>query len=214
MFGFVLLAIVAVLCSGLVFWFWLLSQIGCEGWRGLVAAAVLQLSLCAFVIAILAGLQAFAILSLVFFPFILLVPGQIEAVSDRFLLHREFIHHIIPVSLPMSLALFCPIILWWRRWRFAPGLAVGLFVSVSLFVSERQSLSLMCQSALAAGDIEIKRNSVFWSLFNVPREFQFEVHAVRGTSSELYAWSYRALDWYAVPTTVLAYVTRDPIRCD
>ncbi|MEM7641878.1 MAG: hypothetical protein AAF366_05065 [Pseudomonadota bacterium] len=64
------------------------------------------------------------------------------------------------------------------RWRFA-SLALGLIAAVigAFVIGEWRSRALMCQAALGKGINQIHRNTLVWSWFNAPQEFQFGLHA-------------------------------------
>jgi hypothetical protein len=211
MSGLVLFAFLAVGLVPTAIWCWLLAGIWKTGTRYALAVGFSQLSAYSFFVALFAGAGGWAF-AYFFAPPLFFVRGT-DALVQRATMFFDFLVLVIPWSLSATAFLLSVIAFLWRPWVWLPGLFCVLLSSTSLAVGEFKSWSVMCETADAQGHASIRRNSLLWSLFHVPQELQFEVHATAGSADDLYAWSYRDMNWYPVPANVYANANSAPINC-
>ncbi|KIT17639.1 hypothetical protein [Jannaschia aquimarina] len=114
----------------------------------------------------------------------------------------EFVARILPWALAVGLG----VALAFAASRTLRGfsLAAGIIAAVvaAFAIGEVQSRHLMCLAAEARGITEFRRNSLLWSWFHAPREWQFDLHAGFDEGGERYGWSYAESDWYRLPPNV------------
>jgi hypothetical protein len=98
----------------------------------------------------------------------------------------------------------CLIISRIRIWCVAPSLLVALFTGI--VIGENVSKQPMRETAASMGIEVLARNSLWWSLRNAPREFQWELHAGGRLEDQFFGWSYSEMNWYPIPETARANV--------
>lgn len=190
------LLIVLIGLSGL--WIWLVLGIRKRGWPRVVGAIALQFSLVTLVFGFLVGDGAFlnALLPPLLFPNFL----------DVWFGENAFVSELRPTAAiagGITLAV-CLIISRIRIWCVAPSLLVALFTGI--VIGENVSKQAMLETAASMGIEVLARNSLWWSLRNAPREFQWELHAIGKSQDQFFGWSYREMSWYPMPETALANV--------
>lgn len=85
-----------------------------------------------------------------------------------------------------------------RPWFFGISTIVALLGMI--VAAETVSRTAMCEAATLAQLGDFQRNTVYWSLVNAPREFQFQIHALALVDDTAFGWSYRTMGWYEIPT--------------
>jgi hypothetical protein len=160
-------------------WIWLVLGIRKQGWLRVFGSIALQLSFVALVFGFLVGDGAFlnALLPPLLFPQFL----QLWLGANAFL---SELRPTAAIAGGITLAA-CLIISRIRIWCVAPSLLVALFTGI--VIGENVSKQAMRETAASMGIEVLARNSLWWSLRNTPREFQWELHAEGKLNSGLIA---------------------------
>lgn len=187
-------------------WLWMCRGVAGEGLRRLFGALAIQISAVVFVFGLITGQGVSAVLFALAPPFALVL----------FQTFQWFHLLVEQIALPAGVAGLLVLVAFLavprlRVWSVAPSFLAML--ATAIVVGEGVSQRAMCAKAEALGITEFKRNSLLWSLFNAPREFQFEVHAKAEMAGRRLAWSYREMDWYDVPANALADVFAPAFDC-
>ena len=133
--------------------------------------------------------------------------------ASEFSSFRQFLTEVAWGVAPFAVGTLavCLVVRPLRIWSLGIPVLVALIASV--FVGERISKEAMCQAAVKRGFSEFRRNSFGWSLANTPQEFQFNIHATAKVDGQWLGWSYRDMDWYAIPEDASADVVGATFSC-
>lgn len=196
--GILLIGALAVLIGLSCLWLWLILCIRKQGWLRIVGAIALQLSFVAFVFGLMVGEGAYlnALFPPLFFPQFL----QVWFGDNAFV---SALRPAAAIAGGVTLAV-CLIISRIRIWCVAPSLLVALFTGI--VIGESMTKQAMRETAASRGIEVLARKSLWWSLRNAPREYQWELHAEGKLQDQLLGWSYREMNWYPIPDAARANV--------
>lgn len=196
---------IAVFLGLTVLWIWLCLGVRKSGRRYVLGMIACQLS----VVAGAAGLSFGIVEALLaaMYPLIFLLWVKLLLSLYPFLwgILQQSLIWLIPFAvLPV---IFKPVRRWVIVWLCLPLL--GIF----MILAEKESRHSMCDAALEMGESEIRRNTFRWSIRNGLAEFAMDIHALMVKDGVRYGWSYRQLDWYAIPSGVHGDVAQPLTEC-
>lgn len=176
-----------------------------HGWRGRFAAIAIQLSVVAFAFGLLQG-GLWALTGALF-------PPILGIVFDYYAKFGKFLALVYPAAALSGgvVLMVCLAVPQWRLWCLAPTLLAAM--AAALLMGERISQKAMCETAVAMGIKEFRRNSLRWSLANTPEEFQFDIHANAKLGDRWLGWSYREMNWYVIPERAEGNVVAPVFDC-
>ena len=188
-----------LLCLLIFGWLWLCAGFRDSGWRGVVGKLALQLSAVCLVYGMLRGQPLLALFSALFPP---LAVVEVVRSEPFFPFIRLIVWGVAPyagLALAVSLAIGSL-----RVW----GLGITLIVALlaGLIVGDAVSQTAMCAAAAKRGFDRFDRSSFAASLADAPQPFQLDLHAKAVMSGQSLGWSYRTMDWYVIPPTVVQNV--------
>lgn len=201
-----ILAGLALTCLGIFGWLWLCGGVQNPGWRGLAGKLALQLSALCLIYGLIRGQPLNGVFLAMFPPLVLAEVAKA----------RDFLPFLIQVAwrvAPYAAAALGVCLVVRPLRALAPGLTLCMALIVAVFVGDTVSQTTMCKAATKRGFTAFQRNAFDWSLANSPREWQWEIHARAVVDGQPLGWSYRELDWYAIPKGVSDGVSGPIFTC-
>lgn len=193
-----------VILADLAIWIWAVRQCSIRGWNS-PGCATLQMILGTFFVA--AALLTtmfreagfFALFALMGWPVL-----SLFAFARAVTAHQDFFW--LPVTLASVAALISG--LWcWRMFAFhwfalSPAVCIAVFTGIFLLVGQVKFCHALTSSVARLSPDCADAASFISALSNAGAEYQFNLHAAARKGDALYAWSFRANDFYEVPERV------------
>ncbi|MBV2360251.1 hypothetical protein KUH32_10730 [Thalassococcus sp. CAU 1522] len=162
--------------------------------RGPAPTALAEISVLAGLVLLIRGDPVLAFLALGFPPIALLaIPNPAD--------HAVLLGQAVVFAVPVALIVFLACVLGFPKALFAVILPSMLGGATLIAVADRFAGQAVCETAQVRGLSDIRRHSLFWSLANTPREFQFDLHGLARQGDRHFGWSYSEMDWYVLPDT-------------
>ena len=188
-------------------WLWLCAGFQKAGWRRTMGGLALQLSAICLLYGLLRGQPMVGVFTALFPPL-----GVVEVMRAGHYL--AFLSDLATGVAPYALAMLVLCLAWrpLRRWSLVLTSAVAMLAA--LFVGDQISQAAMCATAAKRGFDHFDRTSFANSLTFARGPNQFNIHAKAQSGGQTLSWTYSAMDWNLLPTTVAQNVRADqPFTC-
>ena len=185
----------AALCLAVFGWLWLCAGFRRTGARGALGVAAVQVSGLCLAYGVLRGQPLVGVYTASFPPLALI---ELASLAQFPGLLADLARLVVPWAAVVAVIglVLRPLRVW------APGLTV-LAAMIGVAVSgDRVSQSAMCQAAASRGIDQFQRNSFTWSLTE-SQGSQGALHGFAEADGQRLGWSYRSMDWYALPRDVI-----------
>lgn len=183
------LAWLVALCLALFGWLWLVAGFRQGGWRGGMGMAALQLSALGLIWGLMRGTPQVAVFNAAFPPLMLV---DLWRLSE----FRDFLAALLARAAPIGLLVLLAALALRRLRPWAPGLGLGALMIAALVLGDEVSRRAMCQAAAERGLENLRRDTLADSLARVP---QLGPHGLAQGGGLAWGWSYRQMDWQALP---------------